>query len=82
MEFNEFITLNIEYWNKYFKNLYTKIKKKEINLEEGMLLYPNIMLFTETDKHFILELFGAQRDFKGLKSKTNKKNISKTIKIK
>lgn len=59
MEFDQFCQTHIEVWHKHFKRLYTSIHKKEVNLQTGLLLYPTMVLYTETEDHYLAELFGA-----------------------
>lgn len=76
MKFKEFKQVNLEIWNKYLGNLFQSITKGKLQLENGTLLFPNIMLLSETNDHFVLELFGAKRIFNGLKVKTHNKEPS------
>lgn len=41
----------------------------ELSLNSGQVLYPNILLFTQTDDHFIFELIGCSKRYNGLKIK-------------
>jgi hypothetical protein len=74
VEFNEFVSINLEEWRNYFFRIYDEINSGRLRLGAGMLLYPNIALFTETDEHFIFELFGATRIFNGLEEKIHKES--------
>jgi len=66
MKFREFMRINLKAWNNYLGKIFRSIRSGKTRLGTGALLYPNIALFTETDVHFILELFGAAREFDGL----------------
>ena len=67
MRFRDFVNVNLQEWNKYFELLFGNISCGVIRLGTGKLLIPNLALFTETDNHFIFELFGAASDYTGLK---------------
>ncbi len=78
MQFKEFIQVNLQIWNKYFNFLSQSITKGRLQLGKGMLLFPNIILFTETEDHFLFELFGVERNFNGLKTKIHKMSSTLT----
>jgi len=67
LRFRDFYNVNLQEWNKYFELLFGNISCGLIRLGTGKLLFPNLALFTETDDHFIFELFGAASDYTGLK---------------
>ena len=76
MEFDEFIQSSLDFWNGYLKPLSDGITGGVDRLRKGMLLFPNIALFTETDDHYILELFGAQPSFSDLKVKKHEESLT------
>lgn len=74
MNFGKFVKLNLKIWNQYFRKISSLINQRKMALKEGTLFFPNMALFTETDKHYILELLGATKDFCGLEVKTHKES--------
>jgi hypothetical protein len=70
MKFNKFQQINLDKWNKYFcgieQNIANPLRHQK---REGSILFPNMILFTETKDHLIFELFGADRKFSSLKTK-------------
>ena len=72
MKFNSFISASLDHWNSYFRVMSLLFKSGRLRLEQGKVFYPNVALFTETDDHFIIELFGADEEFKGLTRKQHK----------
>ncbi|MEH6406054.1 MAG: Shedu anti-phage system protein SduA domain-containing protein [Leeuwenhoekiella sp.] len=66
MNFQQLISINEKVWDRYFK----KISKMQ--LEKGKLLYPNILLSTECENFFIIELLGSNEKYTGLTVKQNK----------
>ncbi|CAH0289527.1 Shedu anti-phage system protein SduA domain-containing protein [Peribacillus frigoritolerans] len=73
MQFNEFIKLNEQIWHEYFSRIFTGFLKKQLTLQDGgKILFPNIILFTQTDDHYIVELLGANRGYSGLTTKKHK----------
>ena len=72
MEFDEFVETNLQIWNEYLEQVFCLTSEGIWKLGTGSLSYPNIALFVETDDHYIFELFGATKDFKGLEKKTHR----------
>ncbi|UOR10637.1 Shedu anti-phage system protein SduA domain-containing protein [Halobacillus amylolyticus] len=73
MKLKTFIELSNKFFTDYFKSIFKGVITKQITLQdEGNLLFPNIALYTETDDHFILELFGATKGFTNLNTKKHK----------
>src|SRR5205809_4749998 len=77
MTFQDFINVSTNAWNRYLR----KVFGWGIELVDGgSLLYPNVALFVETDKYYLMELFGSGREFKGLSVKKHKEpNIYKYL---
>lgn len=75
MRFQDFIEINEKLWDEYFSQIFREILYKNMVLEDGgVLLFPNVMLFTETDTHYIVELLGATRGYQGLTTKIHKED--------
>ncbi|MFK4388803.1 hypothetical protein ABH916_000731 [Peribacillus frigoritolerans] len=73
MHFNEFIKLNEQIWHEYFRGVFNEMLRKKLTLQDGgIILFPNIILFTQTDNHYIVELLGANRGYHGLTTKIHK----------
>lgn len=77
MRFKEFTEISRSILEKHFNLFSRSIAKGLYQFKDGIFLFPNIILFTETDDHFIFELFGSDTKFKGLRTKNHK--ISSTI---
>lgn len=65
MNYQRFIELTKEYWNKYYKRVVEGIAHGEIT-PKGKILFPNILLVTKSNKYFAAELIGAKETFDGL----------------
>ena len=72
MEFNEFRKEHNRIWDTHFKLVNDDISRKRATLGEGSLLFPNLVLYTETEEHFIAELFGCTLRFDGLTERIHK----------
>jgi hypothetical protein len=72
MDFSDFRGANLRLWNQYLSTVYMEALRRRLGY--GMLMYPNIALFTETGNHFIMELFGADRSFSQLTERVHKKS--------
>jgi hypothetical protein len=66
MNVDQVISINIKIWDRYFK------KVSILKPLEGNLLFPNLILITETPKFHIIELLGVNEKFKDLAIKKNK----------
>lgn len=73
MNSKQFELLSFNWWNKYYKSIYTSQKSGFYNLNGYDLLYPNIMITTDCNDYFIVEFTGASKTFNGLKKKESKK---------
>lgn len=65
MNVEQLISVNLKIWEKYL----TKISK--LKLQNGSILFPNLILVTEVDNYFIIELLGSTPVYNGLKLKKN-----------
>jgi|WetSurMetagenome_2_1015567.scaffolds.fasta_scaffold61717_1 hypothetical protein len=65
-EFSEFRKEHTRIWDSYLKLVSDDIARKRVTLGEGRLLFPNLVLYTETEDHYIAELFGCALRFDGL----------------
>jgi hypothetical protein len=73
MKFEVFKQTTLEELNWYFQFIqYYVVDSWNTQLKEGNLLFPNLIVFTETNDHFIFELFGSDKIFTGLKEKNHK----------
>lgn len=73
MKFEEFKKISERSCNRYFYRIDNLLKKNKIQIKpDAILLFPTIILFIETEGHFIFELFGAKREFNGLDIKIHK----------
>lgn len=74
MRFDEFCRAHREVWDRYFNKLYSSLSKGEAKLEDGVLLFPNMVLYTETDHHYLAELFGASPKYKRIVPRRHKES--------
>lgn len=72
--FNTFIGITNQQLNKYYKGIESMFKYGHIKTSgDGMLLYPNMVIFSESKQHYICEVFGLSEKFSGLSEKIQKK---------
>jgi len=64
VEFDEFCRAHTEVWDRYLSKVYSTIANGKAKLAEGVLLFPNMVLYTETDDHYLAEFFGASPKYK------------------
>lgn len=69
MEFEEFCEGHSQVWDDYLGVVYSDIVGKKAKLGEGILLFPNMVIYTVTEHHYLAELFGASPEYKGLASR-------------
>lgn len=77
MNYKRFLEITQNTWNEYLKIVQEKvshgiIKANLNNAGEAIILFPNIVLITQTKTHYIVELLGASDTFNGLKLKPHK----------
>lgn len=77
MNYKRFLEITQKNWNDYFKMIEKKISQGIITVEmrdgrKAQVLFPNILLITQTKKHYMAELLGANDTFNGLKMKVHK----------
>lgn len=67
-------------WSTYLKTISDDVARGTVTLGEGRLLFPNIVLYTQTMNHYIAEIFGATLMFQGLVDRTHKEtSVSKYL---
>jgi hypothetical protein len=69
MKGKEFSKTTSSLWNEYLARAAAANSAGQIESDGGTLLYPTLLLCTETPKHFISELVGAHTGFAGLSVK-------------
>ena len=69
MEFDEFCEAHSQVWDSYLGVVHSDIVTKKTRLGEGILLFPNMVLYTETEHHYLAELFGASPGYEGIGAK-------------
>ena len=72
MKIGLFIQFGEEWWNRYFERIQSLQRRGLVEPQDAQLLYPSIILGTECNGSYILELIGATRDFHRLRAKTHK----------
>lgn len=77
MNYKRFLEITQEGWDDYFKIVEKKISLGIIHAktskgEKAEILFPNILLITETKSHYLAELIGACDTFNGLQMKSHK----------
>ena len=73
MEFDEFCREHQKIWNTYLKSVYDATKGV-VGPTGGKLLFPNMVMYTETEEHYIAELFGCALRFEGLTKRIHKED--------
>ena len=74
MTFDEFRRTHFNLWNRYFKRVYDDIVGRKVELQEGTLLFPNMVVYVETNDHYLAELFGASTKFTQLVPKLHRES--------
>lgn len=74
MEFSEFRKNHKNIWDRYLKTINDDIVRNRVSLKSGRLLFPNLVLYTETDEHYIAELFGCSLRFNELTERLHKES--------
>ncbi len=72
MFFDKFITVTRKYWSAYLRKVVKLWENKQIVSDGNELLYPIILLCTETRQQFVAELIGASKIYTGLSLKRHK----------
>lgn len=79
MNYKRFIEISNDFWTQYLTRISELHSRKLITIkdEHGMIceeeiLFPNILLLTQTKQFFITELIGAKKTFSGLIIKGHK----------
>jgi hypothetical protein len=70
MDTNKFIEITYDAWIAYFRRI-RKLTERGL-LSGKITLYPNILIITETEHHFIAELIGANPKFDDIKIKKHR----------
>lgn len=68
MLYSDFKDVTKELISNYIKEMKNKISNG-LGVDSGQILYPNILLFTKTEKHYIFELIGSNVEYNELKIK-------------
>jgi hypothetical protein len=74
MDFKEFCREHKRIWSSYLRSVSNDVARGTVTLGSGRLLFPNIVLYTETEDHYIAELFGCDLRFNELSDRTNKED--------
>jgi Shedu protein SduA, C-terminal len=65
--------LFLRFFQFHFGNVQNALKQGTLNPHPGTsILFPTILLFTDTKTHYVIELLGASSDFRGLSYKRHK----------
>ena len=73
MLFDQFVKATTNYWSQYLSAVSRLVTEGRIYAtNNGRILYPTILLCTETPKHFIAELIGSHPTYAGLSIKRHK----------
>lgn len=67
MLFENFAKETKLWWNRYLNSIYEQQQKGKLDLQDRIILYPNILLVTDTKRLFVAELIGACKAFTPLK---------------
>lgn len=80
LDYDTFTQLSYDFWKRYLQRVSALQQRGSIiQVKDGVkspntliLLYPTILVCTQTNEYFISELMGSQQDFNDLKLKRNK----------
>lgn len=73
MLFDQFVKATTNYWSQYLSAISRLVTEGRIYAtNNGRILYPTILLCTETPNHFIAELIGSHPAYNGLSVKRHK----------
>lgn len=76
MNYKRFLEITQKKWNDYFEMVEEKISRgiilAQLKDRKAKILFPSILLITQTKKHYMAELLGANDTFNGLILKTHK----------
>lgn len=72
MKFTSFVDLSHRVWDEYFTRIYAADLLGDLDSRGGVILYPKLLLCTETSTHHIAELIGAVPNYQGLVIKTHR----------
>jgi hypothetical protein len=70
MDLKKFTDITYKAWIVYFRHIRSMAKRGLVS--GGITLFPNILILTETEQHFIAELVGAKPKFDDLEIKEHK----------
>ena len=63
-QFGNFIEIAKAELSQYYKGIYNMIKYEHMKIDgKGKLLYPNMILFSQSEQHYICEVFGLSDKF-------------------
>ncbi|BBL75778.1 hypothetical protein [Methylomagnum ishizawai] len=65
MEFKVFVKASEDFWNNYLKDIYHNSFDNQLT-KNRKILYPSILLCTNANNHFSVELLGVQEGFQCL----------------
>lgn len=74
MKPTEFVKVNTQFWGDHLKSVSDHLPTSHGAELPGQLLYPRIMLLTETPDWNILELVGVSREYRSLEVRRQKAN--------
>jgi hypothetical protein len=69
MNVDEFIGITTRFWSSFIGDYQPALANGLLRLNAGnSLFYPRLMLFTETNEHYMMELLGCQENYTGLET--------------
>jgi hypothetical protein len=78
MDFDKFIKITFRYWDGYLRRITNHSRRGEIaSPPDTRILYPSILLCTDTHGFFAAELIGARVAYEGLKLKRHRQSSIK-----
>jgi len=72
VNFDRFCAVHSDIWHSYFSKIHSAISNGVAKLGDGVLLFPNMVLYTETNEHYLAEFFGASTDYTSLDVRRHK----------
>ena len=74
MNYTRFLQISRDVWNEFFSRVQSNDSQGLYDKNGRLILYPKILLITETKDYFVAELMGASETFNGLTIKGHKEN--------
>ena len=75
MKLDDFSAVCHEFWDNYFKFIIGALYRGQLDSGGKVMLFPKILLCTQTKRHLVAELIGADKQYNGLIVKERKQDL-------